>query len=177
MILRCYSPNDKGYSNYGGRGITVCDKWRNDFWSFVEWCEQNGWSKNLHIDRLGNNGNYCPSNCKFSTQKENARNKRNNTVFYWRGKNRCLAEICEIEGKSYSRVLSRVSRGWSLRDAIKKDKIIGGSSKGRVVCIETGDKYESASVAATKLELDKSHISKVLKGKIKSTGGYTFKYL
>ena len=77
MIRRCYKPNATGYKDYGGRGITVCDEWKNDFSRFREFALSNGYNSSLEIDRKDNNGNYEPSNCKWSTSLEQARNRRN----------------------------------------------------------------------------------------------------
>ena len=81
---RCCNPNDPRYKDYGGRGVTICDEWKNDFQAFYDWAVSNGYSneklpsgKNiLSIDRIDVNGNYTPSNCKWSTDKEQASNKR-----------------------------------------------------------------------------------------------------
>ena len=62
---RILNPNCKGYKNYGGRGISICDKWKNDPKKFIEWCLENGWRKGLHIDRIDNDGDYGPNNCRF----------------------------------------------------------------------------------------------------------------
>lgn len=76
MKARCYNPNDIGYHNYGGRGIIVCDEWKNSAKAFVEWAFKNGWEKGLQIDRRDNDGNYAPENCGFITYTENIHNCR-----------------------------------------------------------------------------------------------------
>lgn len=84
MTQRCYNKNDPRYKDYGGRGITICDEWKNNFQTFYDWSYSNGYSdeklpsgKNiLSIDRIDVNGNYTPSNCKWSNDKEQASNKQ-----------------------------------------------------------------------------------------------------
>lgn len=78
---RCYNKNAPNFKNYGGRGINICDEWRNDFLSFYNWSMQNGYADDLTIDRINNDGNYEPSNCQWITKSENTR-KRN--IDYWR---------------------------------------------------------------------------------------------
>lgn len=72
---RCYDPRHKSYKHYGGRGIEVCDEWRDTPEAFCKWAEENGWSPDLTIDRIDNEGNYEPGNCRFVTQAENNRNR------------------------------------------------------------------------------------------------------
>lgn len=73
MIYRCYNEKHPRYKNYGGRGITVCDEWRDDIKAFQEWAEANGYQEELTIDRIDNNGNYEPDNCQWITLMENTK--------------------------------------------------------------------------------------------------------
>ena len=76
MKTRCYNKNATNYERYGARGISICDEWNNDFMKFYNWSINNGYSDNLTIDRVNNNGNYEPSNCRWATVKEQNSNKR-----------------------------------------------------------------------------------------------------
>ena len=76
MKTRCYDQNSDAYKNYGGRGITICDEWIQDFWSFYNWALENGYKDGLTIDRIDNDKGYAPWNCRWATKAEQNRNKR-----------------------------------------------------------------------------------------------------
>lgn len=108
---RCYNKNAYYYHSYGGRGISVCDEWKNNFLSFYQWATTNGYKDTLTIDRMNNNGNYEPNNCRWVTNKEQQRNKRNNHREWFDGRLLCLAEIADLTKTTFSAVQHRVERG------------------------------------------------------------------
>lgn len=115
MNTRC---RDMGNELYGGRGITVCSEWKKDFQSFYDWAMENGYSDKLKIDRIDVNGNYCPENCRWATDKEQARNTRYNRMYEYNGETKCLAEWCEEFGIIYNTAFSRIVRGATTIDDI-----------------------------------------------------------
>lgn len=100
---RCFNPKDKGYKNYGGRGVTMCDEWANDFGSFQQWAYQNGYEedKGLTIDRIDNNGNYCPENCRWVDQMTQCNNMRRNVYVTYMGKRQTLAQWARELNRQY----------------------------------------------------------------------------
>lgn len=119
---RCHNKNNKAYPNYGGRGIAVCSEWRNDYKSFYDWSIANGYIEGLTIDRIDNNGNYEPSNCRWTTDKQQSRNKRSNRNYIINGETRCLMDWCNIYGIRYSMVNKRIHRGWSIERALELEQ-------------------------------------------------------
>ena len=99
MKSRCENPNREKYKDYGERGIRVCNEWK-DASNFVLWALENGYKDGLQLDRIDNNGNYCPENCRFVTPKENSRNRRNTKFLVVNNEKRCVAEWSEITGIS-----------------------------------------------------------------------------
>lgn len=85
MKKRCYEKKHNNYTNYGGRGIGVCSEWKESFIAFKSWAEANGYKDNLTLDRIDNNKNYCPENCRWLTIKEQQSNRRNNHWVTYKG--------------------------------------------------------------------------------------------
>jgi hypothetical protein len=100
MKMRCYNPKRDRYKNYGGRGIIVCDEWLHNPKAFIQWALNNGYKQDLQIDRIDNDGNYEPSNCRFVTQTVNMRNRSNAVKVCFDGKILSILEISNITGIS-----------------------------------------------------------------------------
>lgn len=117
MKNRCYRQNNKDYKNYGGRGITVCEKWLTfeGFWKDM----QEGYADNLTIDRIDVNGNYEPGNCRWATPKQQCNNRRNNRVFEYTGQRFNLTELATLHGITKHLLFDRLKTGWSLDKALK----------------------------------------------------------
>lgn len=119
----CYNDNCKDFKNYGGRGITVCDKWLNDKWEFVAWAYEKGWERGRSLNRIDNNGPYAPWNCNWQDARSQARNRRSNTVLSAFGETKTLVEWSEDSRcrVAYNSLLHRIRMGWSHSDAISLD--------------------------------------------------------
>jgi len=121
MNSRCYNKSNNSYRNYGGRGISVCDKWKSSPIQFIEWLINNGYKENLQIDRIDNNREYSPSNCKLSTRSENCRNRRSSVYVDFEGVRTLLIELSEKTGIAYHTLYSRVfTQNMSTEDAVNK---------------------------------------------------------
>lgn len=114
---RCNDPNCREFPRYGGRGIRMCDEWK-DPKVFYDWSMANGYKDNLTIDRIDFNGNYEPSNCRWATPKEQANNKRNNIYITLDGRTQTLMQWCEEMKQPYPRIQARLYRGWSYEKAL-----------------------------------------------------------
>lgn len=117
MKYRCYCERDISYKNYGGRGIKVCDEWlgKDGAKNFIEWALANGWdaseSKNLTIDRIDVNGDYCPENCRLVGNEVQQNNKTTNIFVTYNGETMTLKQLCDKYRKKYGTVYGRYKRG------------------------------------------------------------------
>lgn len=118
MRNRCENINVPNYNLYGGRGISVCDEWHS-FKVFNEWALSNGYRDDLSIDRIDNNGNYCPDNCRWADRKEQARNRRSNITISCNGSTKLISDWDnDIGSRKRGRVRARLNAGWSVEKAV-----------------------------------------------------------
>lgn len=111
MKKRCYDENSERYKDYGGRGITICDEWKDDFQSFYDWAMKNGYKENLTIERKDVNGNYCSENCCWITKAQQSRNQRKTIKYTIFGIEKPLIEWCEYAEIKNSRAYQRYRNG------------------------------------------------------------------
>lgn len=123
MKGRCCNPNNSHYKNYGGRGITICDEWLNNFQAFYDWAYANGYDENAPfgqctLDRIDNNKGYSPDNCRWVTSIIQANNKRNNRIFTINGISHTVPEWARMYELDPKRVTCRLYLGWSIEKAL-----------------------------------------------------------
>ena len=117
MKERCLSSSDR-YKRYSGRGIKVCDEW-NNYENFASWARANGFEEDLGIERIDNDGDYCPENCKWIKRPLQARNRETTLWVEYQGKTMSLAEACEIAQVPYKRAFSRIKyMNWPVERAL-----------------------------------------------------------
>ncbi len=149
---RCLNPNNKNFHNYGKRGITICDEWKEDFLSFYEWAMENGYDEEAPrgqctIDRIDNNGDYSPDNCRFITHKEQCNNTRRNVKIEYNGQLMSYDELSAATGLKKKTIEARHQKHDS------PDRIVRSTDRGiKIDMFELNGKYlrsfNSASDAA-----------------------------
>ena len=146
IVGRCYNKNQPDYPRYGDRGIKMCEEWRNDFRSFYDWSIANGYREDLSIDRIDNNGNYEPSNCRWVDNTVQANNKRNNHLIEINGETKTLAEWCKIYNQDYFTVEARIRiQGYTPLKALttyRKRLWKGKMMSLKAICREEGVDYK-----------------------------------
>lgn len=115
---RCYNPKNDRYKSYGGRGITVCDEWLNDFQAFYDWAMTNGYKDDLTIDRIDVNGNYEPSNCRWITNLQQQQNKRNSFIVEYKGRKITISQLARENNIKPNVLYGRIKNGWSIEKAV-----------------------------------------------------------
>lgn len=127
MKSRCYNENNSQYHRYGGRGIKVCEEWRHNYQAFEDWAYSNGYREHLTIDRIDNNGNYEPLNCRWVTQNYQMRNTSKTLFIEIEGETKSITDWAELVGLKvetirrrymngeHGKALIRPSRNWNRR--------------------------------------------------------------
>ena len=127
MINRCENPKSKHYDRYGGRGIKVCEEWR-DFWSFVKWSDSIGGKPNGYtLDRIDNDGNYCPENCRWADWGTQMSNKSSNRYITYNGKTQTIHQWSIDIGLNEQTLTNRINRGWSIERSLTTKPNIGNN--------------------------------------------------
>ena len=119
MKARCTCTKGKCYSRYGGRGITYCAEWKG-FTKFAKWALQNGYADDLTLDRIENDGDYQPDNCRWVSNAEQQRNKCDNHLITYRGQTKTVAEWAQITDINSSAIIRRLWRGWDIAKTLER---------------------------------------------------------
>lgn len=118
---RCYNKNCKDYKDYGGRGITVCNLWKDDFIEFFYWAIKHGWEKGMTIERIDVEQGYSPNNCKWIPMSEQPKNRRNVNKIKYNGETHTIAEWARIKGVARKTLESRFhSKNFTIEEAFEK---------------------------------------------------------
>ena len=128
MKGRCNRPTSARFYTHGARGISVCDEWM-AFEPFYKWAISNGYREDLTIDRIDNDGNYCPENCRWATPEEQGNNRRTNCFVEYNGKRLTIAELARLADININTLRQRLRRGVSVSDAINKKRYKKGELK------------------------------------------------
>lgn len=151
MRRRCVDPRLRCYPRYGGRGIKVCDEWP-EYTAFERWARSSGYSSDLTIDRIDNDGNYEPANCRWATRKQQSRNTSSNRKVVVDGRSVTIAEAAEVAGVRDVTFRGRLRRGHSVKQASKP-------VKARRYGVETDGVYHSYKSLAKESGLPQKMIS------------------
>ena len=122
MRGRCQNPNRPKFRNYGARGISVCEEWQS-FANFCKWALENGYQDDLSIDRIDNNGNYCPENCRWATSLEQNHNRSCTLKVLFGGETHTVSEVASMIGMDYYLLRSRLKRGMDIESAITRPRM------------------------------------------------------
>jgi hypothetical protein len=118
MRQRCNNPSAGAYRHYGGRGIKVCPEWE-QFWQFVADMGPRP-SPDHTLERIDNDGDYRPSNCKWATRRAQSRNRRSNRLLTFNGRTQPMSAWADETGITYTAIQTRLDRGWSVHDALTR---------------------------------------------------------
>ena len=125
---RCNNKKSAAYPDYGGRGIRVCDDWNGSYEAFANWSYKSGYSYGLTIDRVNNDGDYCPENCRWVDRVAQANNRRNNVVLDYNGQSHTLKEWAGIVGICPATMNSRYCSGWPIERMLSSPLMANGKA-------------------------------------------------
>jgi len=185
MISRCYDPADSNYPRYGGKGVTVCEEWRNSRAAFINWALYEAEEKHeigLQCDRIDNNGSYTPDNCRFVTRKVNCNNRSNNrrltvnnvtkTVTEWSREinvgQGTLSGWLRKEGEQYA--IDRIKQ-YLIKRPSQERKVIQFDLEGNQL-----RSFDTVTAAAKYIASTSGMVSRVASGMRSQTKGFKFKY-
>ena len=120
MKDRCYNPNTPNFKRYGARGIKICEEWLNSLEAFYKWAMASGYSDDLTIDRIDNDGDYCPENCRWATNEEQCNNRGHHILLEINGETKTIAQWAKESGIKYRTIHARYNRGWTGESLIRK---------------------------------------------------------
>lgn len=192
IVSRCYNHDDRAYENYGGRGIVMCDEWRNDFKAFYDWAMSNGYDPSAPkgvctIDRIDNDGIYSPENCRWVDMQTQSNNTRCCKIVTYKGNEYTIAQLARKSGMGTATMWQRLSRGMSVEEAVETPlKNAAWKTEKRreyrqaVNLVDSNENiiahFESISDAASQTGQSSTGITNTCKGIQKSTGGMIFRY-
>lgn len=119
IIDRCYNPNNKRFKDYGGRGIIVCDEWKDSYLNFKKWAVFSGYKEGLSIDRKNNDLGYSPSNCRWVTRIVQQNNMRKNHIVEYNGQSKTIAEWSRELNIKYDKLWKSIKKGLGIEDILK----------------------------------------------------------
>lgn len=124
MKTRCYNIKNRQYKNYGGKGVFVCEEWKDNFIRFYNWAMDNGYSYGLQLDKdiIGDGKCYSPENCCFVTPKENSNKRTTSRYIEYNGSTKTISEWADYFGISLKNLYQRLSRGWSFEKCVSYGK-------------------------------------------------------
>ena len=123
MKQRCTNPNYPRSKDYMGRGITICEEWMDIYQLFKKWALANGYTDELSIDRIDNDGNYEPTNCRWVDATTQANNKRNVPKYEYNGEKLSVSQWAKKIGKPRATISNRLRRGWDIERALTEPPI------------------------------------------------------
>lgn len=186
MKQRCIDPNSSHYRRYGGRGITICEEWLNDYSKFYEWAMANGASKELTLDRIDTNGNYEPSNCRWADVETQMNNTSQNRFIEYNGERLTVMQWARRTGLEESAIRARLDLyGYSIGEALGYEphiKKTGDRSHTRKPVNQYSldgefiQEWPSSQAASESLGISIKAIQLCVTGFYQSGGGYIWKY-